>query len=59
MKKKQKTNRITIADYLKASRQGARLGQRELLGDGFHAVDRPHRSKKIYTRKRKHPHSPD
>lgn len=55
MKKKKNTSRITIADYLKASRQGSRLAERELLGNGFHATDRPHRSKKTYTRKRKHP----
>lgn len=54
MKRKKSTKRITVKDYLKAARNGARLAQRELLGDGFRSVDRPHRSKKVYSRKSKH-----
>jgi len=50
-KKKQKT---VIDDVIKAMRRGNREGQQEVLGPGFHATNRVHRSKKTYTRKVKH-----
>ena len=59
MKKRKNATRITISDYLKAARSGARIAEREVFGDGFHATDRPHRSKKTYTRKKKHPGRPE
>ena len=53
MKKKKKKQPINL-DALKAMRRGNREGQQELLGPGFHASNRVHRSKKTYTRKAKH-----
>ena len=53
MKKKKKKQPINL-DALKAMRRGNREGEQELLGPGFHASNRVHRSKKIYTRKAKH-----
>lgn len=41
-------------DAIKAMRRGNREDEQELLGPGFHSVDKPHKSKKIYTRKKKH-----
>lgn len=41
-------------DTIKAMRRGGREAEMELLGPGFHSVDKPHKSKKIYTRKKKH-----
>jgi len=52
MKKKKKRKRIP--DQLLAARKGNREAERELLGDGFHSRTRVRRSKKLYTRKRKH-----
>lgn len=52
MKKKKK--RKPIPDQLLAARKGNREAERELLGDGFHSRTRVRRSKKLYTRKRKH-----
>ena len=53
MKKKKKKQPINL-DALKAMRRGNREGEQELLGPGFHASDKVHRSKKTYTRKTKH-----
>lgn len=53
MKKKKKKQPINL-DVLKAMRRGSREGEQELLGPGFHASNRVHRSKKTYTRKAKH-----
>lgn len=53
MKKKTKKQPINL-DALKAMRRGNREGEQELLGPGFHASNRVHRSKKTYTRKAKH-----
>ena len=50
MKKKPVTN----LDAIKAMRRGNREAEMEQLGPGFHSSDRPHRSRKIYTRKAKH-----
>ena len=53
MKKKKKKLPINL-DALKAMRRGNREGEQDLLGPGFHASNRVHRSKKTYTRKTKH-----
>ena len=53
MKKKKKKQPINL-DALKAMRRGNRESEQELLGPGFHASNRVHRSKKTYTRKTKH-----
>jgi len=53
MKKKKKKQPINL-DALKAMRRGNREGEQELLGPGFHASNRIHRSQKTYTRKAKH-----
>ena len=57
MKKKNQKSRLD--DVIKAMRRGNREGQQELLGPGFHATNRVHRSKKTYTRKQKHKSTPD
>ncbi len=54
MKRKKKKLPVNLADLVKASRRGSREGEQELLGPGFHATSRIHRSKKTYTRKTKH-----
>ena len=55
MKQKKKINKgITLDDYIKAAKKGSREAEQELLGPGFHAVHRVHRSKKTYTRQPKH-----
>ena len=41
-------------DVIKAMRRGGREAEQELLGPGFHAVNKIHKSKKTYTRKKKH-----
>ncbi len=46
--------RTTLSDYIAASRKGSREAEQELLGPGFHATTRVHRSKKLYSRKNKH-----
>ena len=43
-----------LDDVIKAMRRGNREGQQEILGPGFHATNRVHRSKKTYTRKATH-----
>lgn len=52
--RKRKLSTITISDYIKAARKGSRSAEQELLGPGFHSIDKTHRSKKMYTRKTKH-----
>lgn len=52
--RKRKMGLISMSDYMKAVHKGARDAEKELFGPGFHAIDRTHRSKKLYTRKRKH-----
>ena len=52
MKKKKPKSRLD--DVIKAMRRGNREGEQEVLGPGFHATNRVHRSKKTYTRKAKH-----
>ena len=44
----------TNLDVVKAMRRGGREAERELLGPGFHSFDWLYKSKKIYTRKKKH-----
>ncbi len=51
--KKSKT-RITIDDFVKAMKKANREEEQRQLGPGFHSKDRTHRSKKTYTRKKKH-----
>ena len=51
---KNKKQKSRLDDVIKAMRRGNREGQQELLGPGFHATNRVHRSKKTYTRKSKH-----
>ncbi len=46
-------------DAVKAMRRGQREAEQQLLGPGFHATTRPHRSKKAYTRKAKHKQQAD
>ena len=41
-------------DAIKAMRRGGREAEQELLGPGFHAFNNIHKSKKTYTRKKKH-----
>lgn len=52
MKKKKQKSRLD--DVIKAMRRGSREGEQDVLGPGFHATNRVHRSKKTYTRKLKH-----
>lgn len=40
-----------ISDVVKAMRRGQREAEMEILGPGFHAKTKPHKSKKIYSRK--------
>gem|GEM_PF-1109934 len=47
-------SRITIDDFVKAMKKANREAEQQMLGPGFHAKDKAHRSKKIYTRKNKH-----
>ncbi len=55
MKKIRKSKtRITIDDFVKAMKKANREAEQQQLGPGFHAKDRAHRSKKVYTRKTKH-----
>ncbi len=55
MKRKQgKKLKVVNWDAIKAMRRGEREAQQDLLGPGFHATTRLHRSKKTYTRKAKH-----
>lgn len=54
MKKSKSQNKFTLDDYIKAVKKGSREAEQELLGPGFHATHRVHRSQKAYTRKIKH-----
>ena len=54
MKRKKKKQVTNLDDIVKAMRRGNREGEQEVLGPGFHATNRVHRSKKTYTRKLKH-----
>lgn len=54
MKHKKKKQSVNLDDVIKAMRRGNREGEQEVLGPGFHATNRVHRSKKTYTRKTKH-----
>jgi len=45
---------VTLDEVIKANRRGDRMAEMELLGPGFHSMKRVHKSKKSYTRKRKH-----
>jgi len=51
---KKRTNRITLADYLRANRIASRELEHELRGHGFHAVHKVHKTAKQYVRKQKH-----
>lgn len=51
--KKAKT-KIGMDDYMKAVRKADREAEMQLLGPGFHSMNRIHRSKKSYSRKEKH-----
>lgn len=51
--KKAKT-KIGMEDYMKAVRKADREAEMQLLGPGFHSMNRIHRSKKSYSRKEKH-----
>ena len=52
---KRKTRAVTNLDAIKAMKRGEREAEQQRLGPGFHSFNRIHRSKKIYTRKQKHP----
>ena len=54
MGKKRKKNQATNLDAIKAMRRGGREAERELFGPGFHSLNHVHKSKKTYTRKKKH-----
>lgn len=55
MKKVNKrTLHATTLDAIKAMRRDGREAEMELLGPGFHANSRVHKSVKLYTRKMKH-----
>ncbi len=51
---KRKRRKSTTLDAIKAMRRGGREAEREILGPGFHAVTRIHKTAKTYTRKTKH-----
>ena len=52
-KKRKKTKSISL-DVIKAMRKGNRDAYNDILGPGFHSFDKVHKSKKTYTRKKKH-----
>jgi len=54
MKLKKKNLKPSTLDSIKAMRRGEREAEQEVLGPGFHSFNRPHKSKKEYTRKLKH-----
>ncbi len=55
MKKiKRRIIKSTTMDAIKAMRRGGREAEHELLGPGFHSLNKIHKSKKTYTRKEKH-----
>ena len=51
---KRKMLQPTNLDAIKAMRRGGREAEMELLGPGFHSLNKIHKSDKIYTRKKKH-----
>jgi hypothetical protein len=53
MAKKKKNKKRSIIDVVKAARKGSREAQIE-TSTGFIAVDKTFKSKKTYTRKKKH-----
>ena len=59
LKKKKNKEKSRLDDVIKAMRRGNREGQQEVLGPGFHSSHSVHRSKKTYTRKKKHKGSLD
>ena len=52
--KKRKKKGTTLDDVIKAMNRGSREAEQEILGPGFHATRKVHKSKKTYTRKTKH-----
>lgn len=56
MKSKKKKSQVPL--QILAARLGSRLAEREIRGDGFHSHTQVVRSRKLYTRKRKHKNSP-
>ena len=55
MKKlKKKILKPSTLDAIKAMRRGGREAEQDLLGPGFHSLNRVHKSEKIYSRKKKH-----
>ena len=51
---KRRKKQATSLDAVKAMRRGGREAERELFGPGFHSLNLVHKSKKTYTRKKKH-----
>lgn len=52
MKKNKKKS--TNLEVIKAMRRGNREAYNDILGPGFHSLNKVHKSKKVYTRKTKH-----
>ena len=53
-KTRNKVRKTSSLDAIKAMRRGGREAEQELLGPGFHSLNKVHKSKKTYTRKAKH-----
>ena len=53
-KTRNKARKTSSLDAIKAMRRGGREAEQELLGPGFHSLNKVHKSKKTYTRKAKH-----
>ena len=51
---KRRVRETTMMDVIKAMKRGGREAEQELLGPGFHATTKIHKSKKAYSRKAKH-----
>ena len=51
---KRRKKQATSLDAVKAMRRGGREAERELFGPGFHSLNHVQKSKKTYTRKKKH-----
>lgn len=59
-KKRNKKTKVTnLDDVIKAMNRGSREAEQDLLGPGFHAKHKVHKSKKTYTRKTKHKQTGD
>ena len=59
-KKRNKKTKVTnLDDVIKAMNRGSREAEQDLLGPGFHAKHKVHKSKKTYTRKAKHKQTGD